>query len=128
MRISVIGTGYVGTVSAACFAELGHNVICVDIDQLKIDQINAGIPPIYEDGLSELLKKHAGKSLNATSDYDFAVMNSDISFICVGTPSDSSGNIDLGIVKAASASLGDSLRNKKEFHVVVVKRDRKSVV
>ncbi|MCZ7355807.1 MAG: UDP-glucose/GDP-mannose dehydrogenase family protein [Candidatus Methanoperedens sp.] len=121
MRISVIGTGYVGTVSAACFAELGHKVICVDIDQSKIDHINAGIPPIYEDGLSELLKKHAGNSLTATSDYGFAVMKSDLSFICVGTPSDSSGNIDLGIVRAASASLGDSLKKKKEFHVVVVK-------
>ncbi len=121
MKISVIGTGYVGTVSAACFAELGHNVICVDIDRSKIDQINAGIPPIYEEGLSELLKSHAGKRLSGASDYDFAVMNSDVSFICVGTPSDSLGNIDLGIVKAASSSLGDSLKKKNGFHVVVVK-------
>ncbi len=121
MNISVIGTGYVGTVSAACFAELGHNVICVDIDRSKIDQINAGIPPIYEEGLSELLKKHAGKRLKATSDYDFAVMNSEISFICVGTPSDAEGNIDLGIVKAASQSLGKSLKKKKDYHVIVVK-------
>jgi UDPglucose 6-dehydrogenase len=121
MKISVIGTGYVGTVSAACFAELGHEVICVDIDQSKIDQINAGIPPIYEEGLSELLKRHAGKRLRATSDYDFAVKNSDVSFICVGTPSDSLGNIDLSIVKAASASLGESLIKKKDYHVVVVK-------
>lgn len=121
MKISIIGTGYVGTVSAACFAELGHQVICVDIDQSKIDQINSGIPPIYEEGLSELLKKHAGKSLNATSDYEFAVKNSDVSFICVGTPSDPMGNIDLGIVKAVSASIGDSLRKKKGYHVIVVK-------
>ncbi len=121
MRISIIGTGYVGTVSAVCFAELGHEVICVDVDKSKIDRINAGIPPIYEEGLPELLKKHAGKRLSATSDYDFAVMNSDVSFICVGTPSDPDGNIDLGIVKAASASLGDSLRVKKGYHVIVVK-------
>lgn len=121
MKISIIGTGYVGTVSAVCFAELGHEVICVDVDKSKIDLINAGIPPIYEEGLSDLLKKHAGKRLSATSDYDFAVMNSDVSFICVGTPSDSDGNIDLGIVKAASASLGDSLRTKKGYHVIVVK-------
>ncbi|MFZ3059438.1 MAG: UDP-glucose/GDP-mannose dehydrogenase family protein [Candidatus Methanoperedens sp.] len=121
MRISVIGTGYVGTVSASCFAELGHNVICVDIDSTKIDQINAGIPPIYEEGLSKLLNKHAGKGLSATSDYDFAVNNSDVSFICVGTPSDSDGNIDLSIVRAASASLGDALKTKKNYHVVVVK-------
>lgn len=62
MKISVIGTGYVGTVSAACFAELGHDVICVDVEKTKIDRINAGISPIYEEGLSELLEKHAGKN------------------------------------------------------------------
>ncbi len=121
MKISIIGTGYVGTVSAACFAEIGHEVICVDIDEAKIDQINRGVPPIYEEGLSELLKKRAGKNLSATSDYDIGVMNSDVSFICVGTPSDSLGNIDLSIVKAASLSIGESLRNKKSYHVVVVK-------
>lgn len=121
MKISVIGTGYVGTVSAACFAELGHEVICVDIDQSKIDQVNAGVPPIYEEGLSELLKKHAGNRLRATSDYELAVNNSEVSFICVGTPSDSEGNIDLSIVKAASTSLGDSLKKKKGYHVIVVK-------
>ncbi|NJD75884.1 MAG: UDP-glucose/GDP-mannose dehydrogenase family protein [Candidatus Methanoperedens sp.] len=121
MKISVIGTGYVGTVSAACFADLGHEVICVDIDKSKIDLINTGIPPIYEEGLAELLKKYAGKRLSATLDYDFAVKNTEISFICVGTPSDPGGNIDLGIVKAASANLGDSLGKKKDYHVVVVK-------
>ncbi|MDO8727284.1 MAG: UDP-glucose/GDP-mannose dehydrogenase family protein [Candidatus Methanoperedens sp.] len=121
MKISVIGTGYVGTVSGTCFAELGHEVICVDVDRSKVDQINAGVPPIYEEGLSELLKKHAGKRIHATSDYDLAVINSDVSFICVGTPSDSNGNIDLGIVRAASASLGEALKKKKDYHVVVVK-------
>lgn len=121
MKISIIGTGYVGTVSAACFAELGHQVICVDVDHLKVDQMNSGIPPIYEEGLTELLKRHAGKDLIATYDYDFAVKNSDVSFICVGTPSNSDGNIDLSIVRTASACIGNSLKNKKEFHVVVVK-------
>lgn len=121
MKISVIGTGYVGTVSAACFAELGHEVVCVDIDPSKIDMLKRGVPPIYEDGLSELLEKHVGKNLNATSDYDLAVNNSEVSFICVGTPSDHNGRIDLGIVKAASTSLGKSLRNKNGYHVIVVK-------
>lgn len=121
MRISVIGTGYVGTVSAACFAELDHEVICVDIDRSKIDMINRGVPPIYEHGLSLLLEKHAGKNLSATSDYDLAVQNSDVSFICVGTPSDPDGKIDLGIVKAASVSLGKALKKKKDYHVIVVK-------
>jgi UDPglucose 6-dehydrogenase len=121
MKISVIGTGYVGTVSAACFAELGHVVTCVDIDPSKIDMLNRGVPPIYEDGLSELLEKHVGKNLSATSDYDLAINNSQVSFICVGTPSDQDGNIDLAIVKAASASIGKTLRKKKGYHVIVVK-------
>jgi len=121
MRISVIGTGYVGTVSGACFAELGHEVICVDVDISKVDLINRGEAPIYEEGLSDLLKKYAGKRIRATSDYDMAVTSTDVSFICVGTPSDAMGNIDLGIVKAASASLGGALKKKKGYHVVVVK-------
>lgn len=121
MRISVIGTGYVGTVTGACFAELGHEVICVDVDTSKVDMINAGEAPIYEEGLSDLLKKHAGTRIRATSDYDLAVTGSDVSFICVGTPSDARGNIDLGIVKAASASLGEAIKKKKGYHVVVVK-------
>jgi UDPglucose 6-dehydrogenase len=121
MNISVIGSGYVGTVSAACFAELGHNVICIDIDAAKVDMINNGKSPIYEDGLEELLQKHAGKNIKATTDYYDAVANTDISFICVGTPSDSLGKIDLSIVKAASRSLGEAIARKDSYHVVVVK-------
>ncbi len=120
MRISIIGTGYVGTVSAACFAELGHDVVCIDVDKNKIDKINMGIPPIYEEGLDQLLKKHAGKKLKASSDYN-VIKNTDVSFICVGTPSDERGNIDLSMVKSASISIGKVLKNKKDYHVVVVK-------
>ncbi|MCL7413237.1 MAG: UDP-glucose/GDP-mannose dehydrogenase family protein [ANME-2 cluster archaeon] len=121
MNISVIGSGYVGTVSAACFAELGHHVVCIDIDPDKVDMINRGEPPIYEDGLEELLSNHAGRTLRATADYDDAVSGTDISFICVGTPSDDDGNIDLSIVKGACASLGAALAKKDRYHVVVVK-------
>jgi len=121
MRVSIIGSGYVGSVSAACFAELGHEVICIDIDEEKVRQINAGIPPIWEEGLGELMDKHAEKDLIATSDYDYAVQNSDLSFICVGTPSDEDGSIDLGIVRAASASLGKAIGKKEHYHVVVMK-------
>ena len=110
-----------GTVTAACFAELGHHVVCIDIDPGKVDMINRGEPPIYEEGLEELLKKHAGTNIKATSDYDDAIYNTDISFICVGTPSDEEGNIDLSIVKAASASLGAAMAKKDGYHVVVVK-------
>ncbi len=121
MKVSIIGSGYVGTVSAACFAELGHEVICIDIDEKKVKQINAGIPPIYEDGLKELMQKHAEHHLIATSDYDYAVKNSDVSFICVGTPSGDDGSIDLSIIRAASASLGVAIAKKEGYHIVVVK-------
>lgn len=121
MKVSVIGSGYVGSVTAACFAEVGHEVICVDIDSKKTEQINAGIPPIYEEGLEELLRKYAGKRLIATTDYEFAVNETDISFICVGTPSAEDGTIDLSIVRAAAASIGSVLANKEGYHVVVVK-------
>ena len=121
MKVSIIGSGYVGTVSAVCFAELGHDVICIDIDEEKVKQINAGIPPIYEEGLEELMHKHAEHHLIATSDYDYAVANSDVSFICVGTPSGHDGSIDLSIVRAASKSLGRAIAKKNEYHVVVVK-------
>ncbi|MDR7664589.1 UDP-glucose/GDP-mannose dehydrogenase family protein [Methanosarcina sp. Z-7115] len=121
MKISVIGSGYVGSVTAACFAEVGHEVVCVDIDKKKMEQINAGIPPIYEEGLGELLRKYAGKRLIATNDYESAIRETDISFICVGTPSAEDGSIDLSIVRAATASIGAALAKKERYHVVVVK-------
>ena len=121
MNVSIIGTGYVGTVTGACLAELGHDVICVDIDQQKVDWINAGIAPIHEPGLSELLKKHAEIRLRATTDYNDAIPNSDITFICVGTPSGEDGRIDLSIVRSASKSIGKALSDKRSYHVVVVK-------
>lgn len=121
MKVSIIGSGYVGSVSAACFAELGHEVICIDVDEEKVKLINAGKAPIWEEGLDELLQKHSQKSLIATSDYEYAVANSDLSFICVGTPSGEDGSIDLAIVKAASASLGAAIGKKDGYHVVVVK-------
>ncbi|RLG23215.1 UDP-glucose 6-dehydrogenase [Methanosarcinales archaeon] len=121
MNVSIIGTGYVGTVTGACLAELGHDVICVDIDQQKVDWINAGIAPIHEPGLSELLKKHAEIRLRATTDYNDAIPNSDLTFICVGTPSGEDGRIDLSIVRSASKSIGEALSDKRSYHVVVVK-------
>ncbi|WP_340819813.1 UDP-glucose/GDP-mannose dehydrogenase family protein [Methanolobus sp. WCC4] len=121
MKVSIIGSGYVGSVSAACFADLGHEVICIDIDEEKVKQINAGIAPIWEEGLDDLMERYTQKTLIATSDYDYAVQNSDASFICVGTPSGDDGSIDLSIVKAASASLGKAIAKKDGYHVVVVK-------
>ncbi len=121
MKISIIGTGYVGTVTGVCFAHLGNDVICVDHGPKKVEMINSGVPPIYEEGLEELLKAHAGKNLKATVDYADAIANSDISFICVPTPTDDSGKIDLRAIKEASRSIGERLKHKPSYHVVVVK-------
>ena len=121
MRISIIGTGYVGTVTGSCFAHLGNDVICVDVDPGRIEKINKGIPPIYEEGLEDLLRQHAGKNLIATADYDSAIANTDISFICVPTPTDANGKIDLRFIREASRSIGERLKNKPSYHVVVVK-------
>ena len=87
MKICMIGTGYVGLVSGACFADLGNTVYCVDKDQDKIDMLNSGEVPIYEPGLNEIVKKnYLSNRLKFTSDLSKAVKFSDIIFICVGTP------------------------------------------
>ncbi|MCD4702753.1 MAG: UDP-glucose/GDP-mannose dehydrogenase family protein, partial [Methanosarcinaceae archaeon] len=87
----------------------------------KVRQINDGYPPIWEEGLEDLMSKHSQKNLVAMSDYDYAVANTDVSFICVGTPSDEDGNIDLSIVGGASKSLGEAIGKKDGYHIVVVK-------
>ena len=121
MRISVIGTGYVGLVSGACFAEKGHDVVCVDLRQDVVDKINKGIPTIHEPGLKELLEKNVGKRLRATADISEAVLGSEISFLCVGTPSSADGSIDLRYIIQASRDIGTAMAKKKTRHVVVVK-------
>lgn len=121
MRISIIGTGYVGTVTGACFAHLGNDVTCVDVDPKRVEMLNSGVPPIYEEGLEDLLKQHSGKNLRATLSYDDAIAGSDISFICVPTPSDDNGKIDLKFIREACKSIGERLKNKSSYHVVVVK-------
>jgi UDPglucose 6-dehydrogenase/GDP-mannose 6-dehydrogenase len=120
MKVSVIGTGYVGLVSGVCLAELGHTVICVDVDAAKIDSINKGIAPIHEKGLDELLKKNVGKRLTATPDLFQAVHTTDLSLIAVGTPFDGR-EIDLSFIRQVSMKIGDALKAKEAYHVVVVK-------
>ncbi len=125
MKISVIGTGYVGLITGACFAELGNEVVCVDVIKEKVDRINRGEAPIHEMGLEELLQEHVGKNLRATTDLESAVLGSDITFICVGTPDSPEGGIDLKYVKSAAESVGKSLKKKEGYHVVV---DKSTVV
>lgn len=120
MRISVIGTGYVGLVSGACFAEIGHDCTCVDVDAAKVARINGGEPPIHEEGLPALLARHVGKSLRATTDLRAAVLATDITFIAVGTPFDGT-RIDLSYVRQVAREIGTVLRDKAGYHVVVVK-------
>ena len=121
MKISVVGTGYVGLVSGVCFAEQGgHPVVCVDVDRAKVDLINRGVPPIHEKGLGELLQKHAGKRLVATTNLEPAVLDSDITFIAAGTPFDGR-EIDLKYVRQIATQVGTALRKKPGYHVVVVK-------
>jgi UDPglucose 6-dehydrogenase len=120
MQISIIGTGYVGLVTGVCFAEKGHQVLCIDIDQAKIDKINQGIPPIYERGIDELLQKNINAKLKATTDLHRAVLETEISMIAVGTPFDGR-EIDLTYVKQAAHQIGEALKEKSTYHLVVVK-------
>jgi UDPglucose 6-dehydrogenase/GDP-mannose 6-dehydrogenase len=120
MKVSVVGTGYVGLVTGVCFAEKGHQITCVDVDQAKVDSINSGVPPIYEPGLQDLLRKHVGQRLQATTDLVGAVQRTDLSLIAVGTPFDGR-EIDLTYIKAVSKEIGQALRKKSGYHVVVVK-------
>lgn len=120
MKISIIGTGYVGLVTGACLADRGHTVTCVDIDPAKVRMINSGAAPIHEDGLNDILKRTVGKSLFATEDLTRAVLESEITFIAVGTPA-AEGKIDLRFVETAASQIGSALANKTSYHTVVVK-------
>lgn len=120
MNISIIGTGYVGLVTGTCFAKLGNRVICVDIDKKKVQLINDGISPIYEEGLDDVLAENKN-NIEATTDYENAVNNSDVTFICVGTPSESDGGIDLSFVKDATIAIAKQLKKKDGWHLVVMK-------
>ncbi len=120
MKVSVVGTGYVGLVSGVCLAEKGHDVVCVDSDQRKVKSIRMGIPPIFECGLEPLLRKHIGGKLQATTDLRQAVLDSELSLIAVGTPF-SGMEIDLRFIKEVSRQIGEVLRSKTSYHVVIVK-------
>jgi UDPglucose 6-dehydrogenase/GDP-mannose 6-dehydrogenase len=120
MKVSVIGTGYVGLVSGVCLAAKGHKVVCVDVDKNKVEKINQAVPPIYEHGLEDLLKKHVNINLQATTDLHKAVIESDLSIIAVGTPFDGQ-EINLNYIEKAAHQIGAVLKDKNSYHVVVVK-------
>ena len=120
MRISVVGTGYVGLVSGLCLAEVGHEVTCVDVDAAKVERIRKGEPPIHEEGLPALLGAHVGRRFTATQDLEAAVRATDVTFIAVGTPFDGRV-IDLSFVKQVAREIGAALARKGAWHAVVVK-------
>jgi GDP-mannose 6-dehydrogenase len=122
MRISVFGLGYVGAVSAGCLAKDGHRVIGVDPNPTKVDLINAGHSPIVEAEIGEIIASSAASgSLTATTDPATAVLDTDLSLVCVGTPSNPNGSLDLRYVRAVCKDIGTALASKKNRHTVVVR-------
>ncbi|MDK2870575.1 MAG: UDPglucose 6-dehydrogenase [Pyrococcus sp.] len=122
MNVSVFGLGYVGLTYAVCLAYRGFKVIGVDVDEERVKTINKGIAPFFEPNLDSLLKQVISDgSFIATTDYKYAVENSDVSVIFVGTPSLPDGSPDLKYVKSASEMIGEALRFKEKYHLVVVR-------
>jgi UDPglucose 6-dehydrogenase len=110
MRVTIFGTGYVGLVTGTCLAEVGHDVVCVDIDAAKVDGLNNGVIPIYEPGLEPMVKaNHAAGRLNFTTDAATAIQHGNTIFIAVGTPPDEDGSADLKYVLAVARTIGQNL-------------------
>ena len=122
LSVSIFGLGYVGSVSAACFASMGHKVIGVDLSRPKVEMLDSGRTPIIEARMSELVGEasQAGR-LRATTDAADAVLNSEVSFVCVGTPSMKNGKLDLSHIENVAREIGAAIRQKKSPHVFVLR-------
>lgn len=121
LKVSILGTGYVGLVTGVCLAELGHDVVCIDVVPEKVAAIRSGRSPIFEPKLDDLLEKHLRKgNFRATLDIGEAA-GTDLTFIAVGTPSRDDGSLDLRYVEKAAEGIGGVLARKNAYHVVVVK-------
>src|SRR5512140_227571 len=119
MKITIIGTGYVGLVTGACLAELGNDVFCLDVDQRKIDILNSGGIPIHEPGLADIVTRNrAAGRLKFSTDVIASVAHGDVQFIAVGTPPDEDGSADLQYVLEAARNIG---RTMNGFKVIVDK-------
>lgn len=122
MIISIFGLGYVGCVGMGCMAQSGHTVIGVDVAPEKVERINSGKATIVEKDIDELIANaHALKLIRATHDYKEAVLHSDISFLCVGTPSTDKGHLNLDYIYQTAKEIGEALEVKSTFHVVVIR-------
>ncbi|MCX8147348.1 MAG: UDP-glucose/GDP-mannose dehydrogenase family protein, partial [Candidatus Woesearchaeota archaeon] len=114
MKITIIGVGYVGSVTAACLADLGNKVICLDNDKEKIEKLSKGEIPIYEPGLGDVIKRNIReKRILFTSDKKFAIQSSDVIFIAVNTPSKPDGSVDLSYVESAARDIGENMNSYK---------------
>ena len=119
MNLSIFGTGYVGLVTGACLAEVGHKVVCIDIDKAKIDNLNKGLLPIWEPGLEALVERNVAEGrLQFTTDIVHGVQHAEIIFIAVGTPPDEDGSADLQYVLAVSETIA---RNMTAYRVIINK-------
>lgn len=121
-RISIFGLGYVGTVSAACFAKQGHHVIGVDVNAQKVESINNGRSPIIEDDINELIAEMVATGhLRATTSAAEAIQNTDVSMICVGTPSNPNGSLNLTYVSRVLEDIGKALAQKEDYHTIILR-------
>ncbi len=120
MKISIIGTGYVGSVTGVCFADMGHQIHFVDIDQTKLDAINSGNSPVFEPDLNDLLMKNRTK-ITTTRDISEAVYQTDLTMICVGTPQKTDGSSDLRFINDAAHAIGKALARKRKYHTIIIK-------
>jgi GDP-mannose 6-dehydrogenase len=122
MNISVFGLGYVGIVSCACFSREGHQVIGVDVEKNKVDLVNKGKSTIIEKGLEEQISTSVKNNLlKATQDYKMAIKNTDVSFVCVGTPSLSNGSINLAYIYEVAKQIAEVVKEKESYHTVVIR-------
>jgi GDP-mannose 6-dehydrogenase len=122
MKISVFGLGYVGCISLGCLAQSGHQVMGVDVNARKVELISGGKPTIVEEGISEIiLEQHREGRISATNDHKKAVIESDISIICVGTPSTPDGHLDLRQIMSVVGQVGAALKEKETFHTIIIR-------
>ena len=121
MKITIIGTGYVGLTEGLCFADLGHDVVCFDIVKDKIEQLKNGIPTLYEDNLEEMLKRNlASNKIKFTSDLDDALKDAEVVFICVNTPENpKDGSADLSAIMSSTQAVADSIDKNRDFVLVI---------
>jgi GDP-mannose 6-dehydrogenase len=122
MKISIFGLGYVGVVTAGCLAKRGHTIVGVDVSPQKVESFNAGLPPIVEPGLAGLLgTAKAQQLLRGTTNAEEAIAETELSIVCVGTPSRLTGALDIGFVRGVVQQIAAALRRKRQRHVLVLR-------